>query len=387
MNSPHLAFLRENHAFFTDLRHKIHQNPELGFEEEQTSQIVANLLQEWGYEVHHGLAKTGVVGSLKAGNSNKIIGLRADMDALPIVEATGKPWQSQIKGKFHGCGHDGHTVSLLAAAKALAHNKNFDGTVRVIFQPAEELLNGGKIMLEDGLFAQFPCNIIFGLHNMPTLATGEMYFREGAFMASSDTLHIHVRGKGGHGAMPEHTIDATFIACQIGVALQSIVSRNVPPSQAAVITVGAIQSGDAPNVINDYALMKLSVRALSQDVRDLLLKRISEVADFQAKSFGATVEVAHINGCPPVMNGAAATAFATEVAQNLFGADKVHTNCPPLMGSEDFAFMLEANPNGCYCFIGNGKGNMVHHPNYDFNDEIIVPAAAYWCGLVDNYLK
>lgn len=387
MNSPHETFLRQNHDEFTILRHKIHQNPELGFEEEQTSQIVADLLQEWGYEVHRGFAKTGVVGSLKVGNSSKVIGLRADMDALPIVETTGKPWQSKIEGKFHGCGHDGHTVSLLAAAKALAHSKNFDGTVRVIFQPAEELLYGGKVMLQDGLFKQFPCDAIFGLHNMPTLNTGEFYFREGSFMASCDTLHVHIHGKSGHGAMPEHAIDATLTACQIAVALQTIVSRNVGALQQGVITVGCIQSGNAPNVINDYALMKLSVRSLSPEVREVLLKRIGEVVEFQAKSFGATAEVEHINGCPAVQNGAQATQFAVGVAEQLFGADKVHTNAPPLMGSEDFAFMLEANPNGCYCFIGNGEGNMVHHPNYDFNDEIIVPAAAYWCGLVENYLK
>lgn len=386
MNSQYETFLRENHAFFRDLRHKIHQNPELGFEETHTSQIVADLLQEWGYEVHRGLAKTGVVGSLKVGNSNKVIGLRADMDALPIVETTGKTWQSQQHGKFHGCGHDGHTVSLLAAAKALAQNRNFNGTVHLIFQPAEELLYGGKVMLQDGLFDKFPCDIIFGLHNMPKLPTGEFYFREGAFMASSDTLNIHVRGKGGHGAMPEHAIDATLVACQIAVALQSIVSRNVGALQQGVITIGAIHSGDAPNVINDYALMKLSVRALSHEVRELLLKRIAEVAEFQAKSFGASAEVEHINGCPPVMNGAAATQFAIEVAQNLVGTEKVHTNVPPLMGSEDFAFMLNANPNGCYCFIGNGNDHMVHHPNYDFNDDIIVPAAAYWCALVEKYL-
>lgn len=387
MNSKHADFLRQNHAFFRDLRRKIHQHPELGFEEHQTSQLVADLLRQWGYEVHQGLAKTGVVGSLKVGDGKKIIGLRADMDALPIVETTGKAWQSQIHGKFHGCGHDGHTVSLLAAAQALAQSKQFNGTVRVIFQPAEELLYGGKVMLQDGLFEQFPCDIIFGLHNMPKLKTGEFYFREGAMMASSDTLHIHVHGKGGHGAMPEYAIDATLAACHIVVALQSIVSRNIGALQQGVITVGAIHSGDAPNVVNDYALLKLSVRALSPQVRALLLQRIAEVVDYQAKSLGASVKVEHINGCPPVINGAEATAFATKVAQNLFGSDKVHLDSPPLMGSEDFAFMLEANPNGCYCFIGNGEGNMVHHPDYDFNDEIITPAAAYWCALVEQYLS
>lgn len=386
MNSPHEAFLRQHHAEFTALRQHIHQNPELGFEEEQTSQLVADLLTEWGYDVHRGFAKTGVVGTLKIGTSNKTIGLRADLDALPIVEDTGKAWQSKIQGKFHGCGHDGHTVSLLAAAKALAHSQNFDGTVHLIFQPAEELLYGGKVMLNDGLFTQFPCDRIFGLHNLPSLPAGEFYFREGAFLASSDTLHIHVRGKGGHGALPEHTIDATFIACHIVVALQSIVSRNIGALQQGVVTVGSIQSGDVANVINDYALLKLSVRALSQDVRNVLLQRIQDIVEFQAKSFGATAEIENINSCPVLINDTDATQFATQVAQQIFGQARVHLNAPPLMGSEDFAFMLEANPNGCYCFIGNGEGHMLHHPKYDFNDEIIIPAASYWCGLVEHYL-
>lgn len=386
----HIKSLEERKAFFTEIRRKIHRRPELGFEEQDTSDLIAQLLGKWGYEVHRGLAKTGVVGTLKNGSGSKIIGLRADMDALPIAEHNDFEWKSEICGKFHGCGHDGHTAALLAAAERLAETRNFNGTLRVIFQPAEELLYGGRVMLEDGLFDLFPCDAVFGLHNMPRMKTGEFYFREGSTMASSDTVHIRVNGVGGHGAMPDLGVDAALVACHIAVALQTIVSRNVSPLDQAVITVGCIQSGDAPNVVNAEALMKLSIRALKPEVRALLMRRIGEVAKMQAESFGATAEVEHLNGCPPLVNGREATKFAVAAAQELFGAEKVHTDTPPLMGSEDFAYMLEANPNGNYCFIGNGGGEsacMVHHPNYDFNDEILVPAAAYWCKLAENFLR
>lgn len=390
INHQHLSDVENDHDFFCKIRHQFHQNPELGFEEYQTSEMIAKLLSEWGYDVHRGLAKTGVVATLKNGDGDKVIGLRADMDALPIVENTGKPYASKVVGKFHGCGHDGHSTILLACAKQLAKTKNFNGTVHLIFQPAEELLYGGRVMLEDGLFDKFPCDVIFAMHNMPRLNVGEFYFKTGAMMASCDTLEIRVQGVGSHGAMPEYGVDATLVACQIAVALQSIVSRNVSPLDQAVITVGHISSGDAPNVVNAEAMMKLSVRALNPDVREKLLARINEVATLQAQSFGATATVHHVNGCPPLINDEVATNFAMQVAQGLVGADKVHTDMPPLMGSEDFAFMLEANPNGNYCFIGNGGGAgacMLHNSAYDFNDEAIVPASAYFCNLVENYLK
>lgn len=390
MTSTHLASLKARESYFTDIRHRIHQHPELGFEEHVTSELVAKLLKEWGYDVHQGLAKTGVVGTLKVGTGTKIIGLRADMDALPIQEASNKAWQSQQANKFHGCGHDGHTTILLAAAEQLAKTRNFNGTLRVIFQPAEELLYGGRVMLDDGLFELFPCHMIFGLHNMPKLKVGNFYFREGPMMASCDTIHIHIEGQGSHGAMPEYGTDALVTACHIVVALQTIVSRNISPFEQAVVTVGYIGSGDAPNVVNDKALLKLSIRALNPTVRATLQQRIKDIAISQAASFGAKAIVEHINGCPPVVNGKEATQLAIDVATDLFGADKVHTNTAPLMGSEDFAFMLEANPNGNYCFVGNGDGEgacMVHNPSYDFNDEIIVPAAAYWCALAEKYLR
>lgn len=385
-----IAALSKKQEQYTELRRQIHQHPELGFEEQNTSDLVAKMLTEWGYDVHRGLGKTGVVGTLKVGTSNKVIGIRADMDALPIQEKNDKAWISKIPHKFHGCGHDGHTTMLLCAAEYLASTKNFDGTLHVIFQPAEETLYGGKQMLDDGLFDLFPCDVIYAIHNMPLLKKGEFYVVKGAMMASSDTVHIEVTGVGGHGAMPESTIDAAVVACHIVVALQTIVSRNVSPQEAAVITVGSIQSGSAPNVINEKALLKLSVRSLHADVRKLLLKRITEIAEGQANSFGATVKIDHINGSPVLINGDQATDFGVKVATEMFGADKVHTDLFPVMGSEDFAFMLEAHPNGAYFFIGNGDqpgSCMVHNPRYIFDDDLILPAAAFWCGITEEYLK
>lgn len=390
MHQNILKAIAESGEKFVKIRRQIHQHPEVGFEESGTSDLVAEMLAGWGYEVNRGLAKTGVVGTLKCGNGSKRLGIRADMDALPMTENSGKEWSSTVPGRFHGCGHDGHTAILLCAAEYLAKTRNFDGTLHLLFQPAEELLYGGKVMLDDGLFKQFPCDAIFAMHNMPGFRECEFYFRDGPFMASSDTLHIEINGVGGHGAIPEKAIDATLIACHIGTALQSIVSRNVSPFEAAVVTIGSIQSGQAPNIINSKALMKLSVRSLNPAVRALLLKRIGEVARMQAESFGATAEVKHVNGSPVLVNGSDATRFAVQVARDMFGEDKVHTDAPQLPGSEDFAFMLEANPNGCYMLIGSGDEPgycMVHNPGYDFNDKCLVPAAAYWCAMAESYLK
>lgn len=375
---------------FIELRHQIHENPEIGFEENETSALVAKLLKEWGYEVSQGMAKTGVVGTLKVGNSKKVIGIRADMDALPMEEKSGKPWSSKKPNHFHGCGHDGHTTTLLCAAKYLAEHKNFDGTVHLIFQPAEELLYGGKVMLDDGLFAKFPCDAIFALHNMPGYKTGDFVFKEGAMMASSDTIHIEVTGKGAHGAMPNLGIDATLVACYIATALQSIVSRNVSPLRPAVITIGSIQAGNAPNIINEKALMKLSVRCTDNETRKLLIQRIGDVAEMQAKSFGASVKIDHINASPVLVNGKEATQFAKKLATEMFGADKVKSIIEETMGSEDFAFMLEANPNGCYFMVGGGDEPGVaapHNPGYDFNDAIIPLGATFWVKLTETYLK
>lgn len=374
---------------FTEIRHQLHRQPEIGFEETQTSDFIAEKLQSWGYEVYRGLAKTGIIGTLKQGNGTKVIGLRSDIDALPIIEASGKEWTSQVKGRFHGCGHDGHMTMLLCAAKHLAETRQFDGTLHLIFQPAEELLYGGKVMLDDGLFEHFPCDIIFGLHNMPGLKMGEFYFKEGAIMASSDTIHIEITGIGAHGAMPEKGIDATIVACYIGIALQTIVSRNITPFQPAVVTIGAIQSGEAPNIVNDKALMKLTVRALDTPTRQLMLENITKIATNQAAAFGASVDIKHINGCPILFNGKDANSFAVGVATSLFGGKKIHP-AKPMMGSEDFAFMAEKNSNACYAFIGNGKEPgycNIHNPGYDFNDQCIVPGAAYWVAITEAYLK
>lgn len=390
MTHPIIEAIKANEQQFIDIRREIHRHPELGFEEVKTSDLVAEKLAAWGYEVHRGLAKTGVVGTLKVGNGPKRLGIRADMDALPIVEDSGKPWHSTIPKKFHGCGHDGHTTILLAAAEYLAKTRQFDGTLHVIFQPAEELLYGGKVMLEDGLFDLFPCDMIYGLHNMPGLKAGEFHFKTGALMASSDTIHVEISGVGGHGAIPQGTVDATLVGAHIVVALQSLVARNVSPFEQAVVTVGAFHAGDAPNVINGKALLKLSVRALNPDVSALLTQRIHDIIMAQAQSFGATVDITYINRCPVLMNGPEATDFGIAVAQALVGEDKVHANAAPIMASEDFAFMLEANPNGGYLFLGNGDGPgtcMIHNPGYDFNDEVIVPAAAYWASLTETFLK
>lgn len=385
-----LKAVEENGERFIRIRHQIHQHPEVGFEESRTSDLVAGMLADWGYEVHRGLARTGVVGSLKVGEGDRRLGIRADMDALPMTEASGKEWHSTVPGKFHGCGHDGHTATLLCAAEYLARTRNFDGTLHLIFQPAEELLCGGKVMVNDGLFERFPCDAIFAMHNMPGLKECEFYFRSGALMASSDTIAIEVTGVGGHGAIPDKAVDATLVACHIGTALQSIVSRNVSPFDMAVVTIGSIQSGEAANIINSKALMKLSVRSLDPAVRALLLERIDELARMQAQSFGATANITHINGSPVLVNGLEATGFAIAVAKDMFGAEKVHTDAAQLPGSEDFAFMLETNPNGSYVLIGSGDQPgycMVHNPGYDFNDKCLVPAAAYWCALTESYLK
>ncbi|MGQ3904497.1 M20 aminoacylase family protein [Mixta calida] len=382
--------INNNQDQFIALRRDLHQHPELGLEEKRTSDMVADKLRSWGYEVHRGMAKTGVVGTLRVGSGEKTLGLRADMDALPMREQNDKPWRSSTENKFHGCGHDGHTATLLCAAEYLARSRRFNGTLHVIFQPGEELLYGGRLMLEDGLFRQFPCDAIYALHNMPGIKKGHIHTRTGAMLASADTLHIEVVGKGGHGGFPEKTTDATLVACQIVLALQTIVSRNVSPFDQAVVTVGSLCSGEAPNIINASALLKLSVRALDNNVRQRLLQRIREIALGQAQSMGAEVNIEHVNGCPALVNDADATAFAVEVARDLFGAEKVCVDAAPVMGSEDFAFMLEQNPRGGYLFLGAGdepERCMVHHPGYDFNDELIAPGAIFFSYLAERFLK
>jgi len=374
---------------FVDVRRRIHAHPELAYEETQTSDLVAGLLAQWGYEVHRGLGKTGVVGVLTEGEGGKRIALRADMDALPIEEATGLPYSSKHARTMHACGHDGHTAMLLCAARHLAESRQFSGTLIVIFQPAEEGEAGARAMIEDGLFEKFPCDAVFGLHNMPGLPAGDMFFTPGPGMASSDRVNITVRGVGGHGAMPHVACDPMPAVASIMLGLNSIVAREVDAQKSAVFTVGSVQAGEACNVIPETALMKLSVRALDAGVRKQLQERITALVNAQALAFGCTADIDYELGYPVLVNHAEPTAFATDVATKMLGAQRVDPAARPLMGSEDFAFMLEACP-GTYAWIGNGIGSkggcMVHNPGYDFNDDILAIGASYWVRLAEAWL-
>lgn len=371
------------------LRRQIHAQPELGFEEFATSALVAARLEQWGYKVERGLGKTGVVGQLRCGSGKRSIGLRADMDALPILETTGLSYASKIAGKMHACGHDGHTASLLAAARHLSSSRRFNGVVNLIFQPAEEGLGGAKVMMDDGLFERYPCDAVYAFHNMPRIPTGLFGFRAGAFMASSDTVTIVLKGRGGHGATPHLSADPVVACASIVMALQTVVSRNVDPQAMAVVTVGAVHAGQAPNVIPGSAELKLSVRAHLPEIRDLLEERITAIVHAQAESFGVEAEIDYHRRYPVLVNHAAETDYARKVAREWLGDAAIVPDMPALTGSEDFAFILEKQP-GCYFVIGNGDGEggcMVHNPGYDFNDEILPLAAGFWVRLVEDYLR
>ena len=380
---------------FVSLRRDIHRHPELAFEEHRTAALVADKLERWGYAVESGVGGTGVVGTLVRGQGGKRVGIRADMDALPIEERSGVAWASAHPGRMHACGHDGHTAMLLAAARHLADSGRFDGTLQLIFQPAEEGGGGALRMMADGLFERFPCDAIFAMHNMPGIAQGHLVLREGAAMASSDYATITIEGTGGHGAMPQHAADPVVAAASLVMALQTVVSRNVDPLQAAVVTVGALQAGQANNVIPASARLELSVRALDREVRALLERRIRALAVAQAEGFGCRAQIDWRPGYAVLVNTPAETAFAREVALELLGPERVTPQGPPLTGSEDFAFMLERVP-GSYLLIGNGQGAddgspasaacMVHHPGYDFNDANLPVGAAYWVRLAERFL-
>ncbi len=381
--------LTERVGEFIQLRRDIHRHPELAFEEHRTSDLVAAKLESWGYVVHRGLGGTGVVGTLKRGTSQRCLGLRADMDALPIQETTGVEWRSVKPGLMHACGHDGHTAMLLAAAKAMAHDLNFDGTLNLIFQPAEEGGGGAVRMMADGLFEQHPCDAVFAMHNMPGTPAGHFVFRDGAAMASSDYVTLRIHGTGGHGAMPHRAADPLVAAAAIVMALQTIVSRNVDPLHTAVVTVGALHAGQANNVIPAQATLELSVRSLDPQVRRLLEQRIKTLVAAQAESFGVKAEIDWRPGYGVLVNTVAETDFARQVALDLVGPERVTLHGPALTGSEDFAFMLEKIP-GSYLLIGNGDGDsagacMVHNPGYDFNDDNIATGAAYWVALVERF--
>ncbi|OYD51222.1 M20 aminoacylase family protein [Acidovorax kalamii] len=375
------AFIHE----FKALRRDLHQHPELSFREHRTSAIVAERLASWGYSVTTGIAGTGVVGTLRRGQGSKALGIRADMDALPITEATGLPYASRNAGVMHACGHDGHTTVLLAAARFLAESGRFDGTLNLIFQPAEEHGGGANRMIGEGLFERFPCDAVFGLHNWPCVGEGHFGCVTGPAMASVDQITITVRGKGGHGAAPHETVDPVVASAHIITALQTVVSRNVDPLDMGVVTVGSIHGGNAPNVVPESVELKLTARAFKPEVREILKQRIPAIARAQAESFGATAEVLYLPGYPAVLNHEAETELARSVARDTFGDVRVDAGFRPRTASEDFAFMLLKRP-GSYVFVGNGDGASLHSPYYDFNDAILAPSATYWVRLAERFL-
>ena len=384
--------LRTRDTEFVALRRDIHRHPEMGYEEHRTAALVADRLVAWGYAVERGIGGTGLVGTLTRGTGTRRLGLRAEMDALPIVETTGLPWSSTHAGVMHACGHDGHTTMLLAAAKELAARGDFDGTLHLIFTPAEEGLAGARRMIDEGLFERFPCDAVFAMHNMPGIAQGRLELRAGAAMASGDSCTITLRGVGGHGALPHHAADPVVAAASLVMALQTVVSRNVDPQQVAVITVGAIHAGTVGNVIPDEATLELTVRTLDRALRRTLEARIRAIAQAQAECYGVQAEVDWRPGYPVLVNTPEETALAGRVAVELLGAAHVNLNGPAITASEDFAFMLDQVP-GCYLFIGNGATGtpggacMVHNPGYDFNDDNIAVGAAYWTLLAQRFLS
>jgi amidohydrolase len=368
-------------------RHDFHENPELLYEVHRTAGIVADRLRAFGCdEVVTGIGRTGVVGVIRGRNSasGKVIGLRADMDALPILETSGVPFASKNPGVMHACGHDGHTTMLLGAAKHLAETRNFDGTVVVIFQPAEEGGAGGKAMVDDGLMTRWGIQEVYGMHNMPGLAEGNFSLSHGAMLASADAIEIKVTGKGGHGGSgPHKAVDSVLIAAQIVNALQSIVARNVDPLQSAVISICAIHGGTAFNVIPETVEMKGTVRTLHPEIRDLVEKRIADVADATARAYGGSAETIYTRMYPVTMNHAREAAFAAEVARDISGSERVDERALPRMGGEDFSFMLEERP-GAFVFLGIGEGNELHHPAYRFNDNVLATGASFWVRLVEK---
>jgi len=377
------------HTEMTTWRRDIHAHPELGFHETRTSDIVAAKLKAFGMDVHRGLGKTGVVGVLKAGKSPRTLGLRADMDALPIEEANTFGHRSTNAGVMHACGHDGHTTMLLGAAKYLAETRNFDGTVNFIFQPAEEGMGGAKAMVDEGLFEKFPCEAIFGMHNRPSLPVGQFNVKAGPMMAGGAFFDIMVTGKGSHGARPETGVDSALVAAQIAVSLQSIVSRNVRPIDTAVVSVTKIHAGDAYNVIPQTARLGGTARAFSSDVMARLESSMKRIAKGVAESHGATAEVDFRVLFAPTVNNPAEAEFAAKICTELVGEKNVHRNPDLVMGSEDFSYMLERVP-GCYINIGNGPGEggcEVHNPGYDFNDDALPLGAAFFGRLVETRLK
>ncbi|WP_372437169.1 M20 aminoacylase family protein [Pseudomonas chlororaphis subsp. aureofaciens] len=385
-----LPEIRELMPSMVALRQRLHAHPELSYEEFETSHLVAEKLREWGYEVHHGLAGTGVVATLRKGHGIRTIGLRADMDALPITETSGLPYASRQDGKMHACGHDGHTAMLLAAGQCLAESIDFDGTVRLIFQPAEEGYVGAQKMIEEGLFELFPCDAVFAMHNWPGVPVGKFGFLSGPFMASADTVTIRINGRGGHGAMPQDTVDPVVAAASLVMVLQTVVARNLPPLDTGVVGVGTIHGGTASSVVPTHVELAVTVRALKETTRNLLLQRIEALAHAQAEAFGATADVSiSSNAFPVLYNHPRETALARSVALEWLGEEGLVADMQPMTCSEDFSFMLQACP-GSYLIMGNGEGAdggcLLHNSAYDFNDTGLPYGASYWVKLVSAFL-
>jgi amidohydrolase len=382
-------------AAIATLRRDIHAHPELCFEEQRTSDLIAKALTDWGIPVHRGLGTTGVVGIVQNGTSKRAVGLRADIDALPMTERNRFAHASQHPGKMHACGHDGHTAMLLAAAKHLSRQRNFDGTVYLVFQPAEEGGGGAREMIKDGLFDKFPMEAIFGAHNWPGMAVGQFAVKPGPCFASSNEFKITIRGKGAHGAMPHNGIDPVPVACAMVQAFQTIITRNKRPIDAGVISVTMIHAGEATNVIPDSCELQGTVRTFTLEVLDLIEKRMKEVAEHTCAAFGTACEFEFVRNYPPTINHVAETAFFQRVAADVVGPANVH-DFEPTMGAEDFSYFLLEKP-GCYFLIGNGDGShrigghgmgpcMLHNPSYDFNDDLIPLGATMWVRLAEAWL-
>ena len=385
--------IRDRQSGLAAIRRDIHAHPETAFAELRTAEVIARHLERNGIEVHRGMAKTGVIGVLRAGSSRRAVGLRADMDALPIQERNSFEHCSRNAGRMHACGHDGHTAMLLGAAEFLAATRQFDGTVVFIFQPAEEGEAGGRVMVEEGLFERFPVESVFGMHNWPGLAVGQFAVMAGPMMAGADEFEITVSGQGAHAAMPHQGVDPVLAGSALVQALQSVVARNVHPVDSAVLSVTQFHAGEAYNVIPELALLRGTVRTFKPEVQDLCESAMRRVCDGIGASFGARIALDYERGYPPTINSAAEAELCREVAASLVGAENVRGDMLPSMGAEDFSFMLMVKP-GCYVWIGNGgDGNlggsncMLHNPHYDFNDEIIALGATYWVRLVERVLS
>jgi amidohydrolase len=384
---PVLPRSLEIQSEITAIRRDIHAHPELAYEENRTSDIVATKLQEWGLEVTRGLGKTGLVGTLRKGNSLKAIGLRADMDCLPMDERNDFEHRSQNPGRMHACGHDGHTAMLLGAAKLLSEKRDFEGAVHFIFQPAEEGGGGGKAMIEDGLFDKFPCDAVFAIHNKPGVPLGHIVSRPGPLLAAADRWDIRITGKGGHAAHPHTTCDPMVVGASIVMSLQTIVSRNIDPQDATVVTVGFFKAGSAYNVIPGEAHIGGTTRTTTPENRALAQRRIKEICDGAAQMYGVQVEVEHRPGYPPTVNNPEKTRFAIEVAADVCGGHAVRDNMRPSMGAEDFSYMLEKVP-GAMVMLGNGGSEAInlHNPRYDFNDMAIPFGVSFFVKTVERFL-